>query len=87
MPGTESRRVRSANIQSVKARDVPDNASKIAEIETILESGATYVLVDGVATSLDHASLRKELTRLRAEDDAQRGRRPRAASIDLSNLF
>jgi len=66
---------------------MPDNAAKIAEIRTLLESGVSSATVDGVSTSIDRASLRAELRRLEAEDSTARTKRPPAASIDFSNCF
>lgn len=66
---------------------MPDNTTKIAEIRETLESGVSSSSIDGISTSIDRDSLRRELRRLLAEDDSRRGRRPAVASIDLSNLF
>lgn len=66
---------------------MPDNSAKIAAIRETLESGVSSTTVDGVSVSLDRESLRKELRKLEAEDDALRSRRPPCASIDMSGLF
>ena len=66
---------------------MPDNSAKIAEIRATLESGVSSSSIDGISTSIDRESLRRELRRLEAEDDSNRNRRPVAASIDLSELF
>lgn len=63
-----------------------DNATEIAAIEALLESGAKSVTVDGVTTQFDLDGLRKELRRLRAEDDVRQTRRPFSASVDLSGF-
>ena len=60
-----------------------DHSARIEEIEEILRTGATSVSTDGTSISYDFASLRRELRRLRAEDDAHRGRRPVVSSIKL----
>jgi len=64
-----------------------DNTARIAQIRKILRSGVSSTTVDGESTTFDLASLRKELHQLESEDDTQRTRRPRIASIDLSRLF
>lgn len=66
---------------------MPDHSARIAQIEQILRSGVTSSSVDGTQITIDHESLRKELRKLRAEDDVQRLRRPRISSVDLSRLF
>lgn len=65
-----------------------DNSEKIAEIRTLLESGATSISVDGQTINLDLASLRKELTRLIDTDDATVAnmRRPRMSSINMGGF-
>ena len=63
-----------------------DNSERIAEIEEILRSGVKTVTVDGVTTSFDLESLRRELRLLRASDDALRGKRPVAARINLGGF-
>jgi hypothetical protein len=63
-----------------------DNSARISEIQALLESGATEVITDGTTVKLDHASLRKELRRLTAADDASRGRRPVCSSIFLGGF-
>lgn len=63
-----------------------DNSKRIAEIRKILASGVTSTTVDGVATTFDHDSLRRELNRLQREDDSLADRRPAASSIDLSGF-
>jgi hypothetical protein len=66
---------------------MPDNSAKIAELRTLLESGVSSSSVDGVSTSIDRESVRKELRRLEQADDTARLKRPVCASIDLSNCF
>ena len=60
-----------------------DNSAKITELETLLQSGANSVNVDGVSVSIDLDSVRKELRRLQAADSIQRRKRPAAATINL----
>jgi hypothetical protein len=64
-----------------------DNAAKIAELRTLLESGVSSSSVDGTSTSIDRESIRREIRRLEAEDDTRRSRRPVSASVDMSSLF
>lgn len=59
---------------------------RIAEIEEILTSGVSSHSVDGTSTTFDHASLRKELRRLRASLPEGKARRPRAARIHLGGF-
>ncbi len=63
-----------------------DHSTRIAEIQSILRAGARQVVVDGQSVTYDFPSLRKELRQLMAEDDTHRGRRPAAASINLSGF-
>lgn len=63
-----------------------DNSERIEQIEAILRSGAKTVTVDGVTTSFDLESLRRELRLLRGTDDTLRGKRPVAARINLGNF-
>lgn len=62
-----------------------NNTAKIAELEAILQSGATSVTVDGVVTQIDLAEVRRQLRELRASDDTQKKRRPLATRIRLDN--
>lgn len=68
----------------VQNRAMADNSERIAQIREILGCGATQTVTDGQTTVFDHASLRKELRDLMAEDDELRGRRPVISSMDLS---
>jgi hypothetical protein len=63
-----------------------NNASKIAEIKELLESGVTSATVDGVHTAFDPESLRRELRRLEAEDASSQTKRPVAASVYLGGF-
>jgi len=63
-----------------------DNSERIAEIDELLQSGAQSVSVDGVATTLNHDTLRTERQQLRAADDTYKARRPVISRIDLSNF-
>lgn len=65
---------------------MPDNTAKIAELRSILESGTTSITVAGTTTAVDLNQVRIELSRLMAEDDTQKKRRPRISSINLGNL-
>lgn len=66
-----------------------DNAQKIVEIEEIQNEGAQSVSVDGVTVVRSFDELRKRKAELvRGDDDAaQRARRPRASTIDMSGSF
>jgi hypothetical protein len=63
-----------------------NNATKIASIRALLESGAASISVDGVTTTLDREGLRLELRRLQDEDDTRQSDRPRAAGIYLGGF-
>jgi hypothetical protein len=58
--------------------------AEIANLETILNSGATDVTDDGTRTILDLASVRQRLAELRRRQDA--ARRPIVSQIDLSGF-
>jgi len=58
-----------------------DNATKIAQIRALLQTGAKASGSDGEHTSFDLDSLRQELRRLEDEDATAQTRRPFAASI------
>lgn len=60
--------------------------TKIAELEEILDSGATQINVDGTTTTLDHTSIRKRITELRSQHSTQKSRRPRASRINLGGF-
>ena len=59
-------------------------ADEIAELEDILNRGASRVVVDGVAVTYDFPSIRRRLAQLKREQDPSK--RPRVSSIDLSNF-
>ena len=63
-----------------------DNSAKIAELESLLESGATSVNVDGVTVAISPDSVRAELRRLQQADSVQRKKRPVAARINLAGF-
>jgi hypothetical protein len=63
-----------------------DHSARIAEIRTILRSGAREVTTDGTTVKYDLAGLRQELADLMAADDTERGKRPRAARIRLGGF-
>jgi hypothetical protein len=65
---------------------MPDNAARIAEIRELLASGVQSASVDGVNTTFDLESLRKELARLEAEDVTLQTTRPRVAQIYLGGF-
>ena len=63
-----------------------DNATKIAEIRALLQTGVASTGSDGEHTSFDRQTLEKELRRLESEDDAMQTRRPVASSIYLGGF-
>lgn len=65
-----------------------DNTTKIAEIRTLLESGVKTTTVDGQSVTIDHDSLRQELRRLIATDDATAAnmRRPHMSSVNMGGF-
>ena len=65
---------------------MPDNSAAIAEIRATLASGARSVTVDGVSTTIDPDSLRRELSRLEDEDSTARLTRPRSAQVYLGGF-
>lgn len=64
-----------------------DHSVRIEQIQNILRAGATSVTVDGVTTTFDFASLRRELRQLMADDDVHQDRRPVISSFDLTRSF
>ena len=60
-----------------------NNTARIAQIQALLDTGATQVVVDGQTVTISPASLRKQLRRLMATDDTNAGRRPVAATVNL----
>jgi len=63
-----------------------DNSAKIAELEAILETGATTVTVDGQTIVRDLDVIRAQLRRLQADDNTDKNRRPVTARIKLSGF-
>jgi hypothetical protein len=59
-------------------------ADRIAELEGILDRGASRVTTGSVTVEYDMALVRQQLAELRAKENASK--RPRAASIDLSGF-
>jgi len=55
--------------------------TRIDEIRSLLQSGVSSLNVDGVVTSFDHETLRREL---RALEESEGIRRPRAK---VANIF
>lgn len=60
-----------------------DNSAKIAKLQALLESGARQISIAGNQATIDPDSIRSEIRRLQGTDDANVGRRPVAASINL----
>lgn len=69
-----------------KTGDVPDNSAKIAELQAILQAGASSVAVDGTNVAFDLAEVRQQLRELMASDQTNAGRRPVASSINLGGF-
>ena len=67
-------------------RSMADNTARIAELRATLEAGVTSTSIAGTTVSVDLSQIRIELTRLLAEDDTQRARRPRISSVNLSGI-
>lgn len=65
---------------------MPDNSTKIAELEAILETGATTVTVDGQTIVRDLDVVRSQLRRLQADDTTDKNRRPVSARINLAGF-
>lgn len=66
-----------------------DHSIEIAEIESILASGAKTVIVDGVQVTRDLNALRRHLAELRGKDAAAIAagqKRPRVARINLTGF-
>lgn len=63
-----------------------DNSVKIAKLQAILEAGGQSVSVDGTSVTYDMAEVRRQLRELMAGDNTNKGRRPVAASINLSGF-
>lgn len=57
-------------------------ADQIAQLESILDAGASRVTTDGVTVQYDLEEIRRRLAKLQNELDQTK--RPRLASIDLS---
>lgn len=64
-----------------------DNTAAIAELRALLQAGETQTTIAGTSVTLDLDQIRKELSRLMAEDDIQRSRRPRLSSVNLGKLM
>ena len=62
-----------------------DNSQKIAQLQEILDSGASSVTVDGITTSFDHDSIRQRISDLIAEDEALASKKPIVSTILLNN--
>lgn len=64
-----------------------DNTARITELRAILQSGVTTISINGTTTNVDLNQIRTELRQLMAEDNTQKSRRPRLASLNLRNLM
>jgi polyphosphate kinase len=63
-----------------------DNSARIAELEAILQSGVSSYTNDGTTVSHDLGEVRKELRRLRAEDDTVGNKRPQSFTVNLGGF-
>ena len=63
-----------------------DNATKSAALQSVLDTGATDVSVDGETVKYDPAAIRRRIRDLKAADPNFRNKRPRAASINLGGF-
>jgi len=65
---------------------MPDNTAQIAELEELLNLGASSVNTDSMQASLDINAIRKRLRELKASNTAEgaSNKRPIASTIDLS---
>lgn len=63
-----------------------DNAAKIADLEAKLQRGMTAFATDGQSGSYDLEAIRKELQRLRADDNTARRRKPVITKIKLGGF-
>lgn len=66
---------------------MPDNTAAIAQIRSLLNSGATQITVDGTTVQVTPDQLRRRLRELQATDTANPVKRPRVASINLGNAW
>jgi hypothetical protein len=64
-----------------------NNAVAIAQIQALLNTGATQVIVDGQTVTISPASLRKRLRLLMASDDTNAGRRPLVSTVNLGGYW
>lgn len=62
-----------------------DYSTEIAELEAILQAGATSVTVDGQTVNYDLTQVRRRLRELKQLDDTAT-KRPSALSINLSGF-
>lgn len=63
-----------------------DHSARIAEIQELLRTGVKSSTTDGQTVTFDKDQLNKELRELMAGDDTHKGRRPRAAAINLGGF-
>ena len=63
-----------------------DHSAKIAELEEILQSGVTTVVVDGTTTTVNLDVIQRQLNELRQSNTATADRRPRLSSIQMGGL-
>lgn len=66
-----------------------DNSAEIAEIDAILQAGASRVSVDGQTVAYDFAELRRRRAELIAADDVTHDskKRPRSSQINLGGSW
>jgi len=68
---------------------MPDNSAQIAELESILNTGAKKITTDGQSVEVDLAQVRRRLAELRATDTATAAadKRVRSAQIKLGGAW
>ena len=66
---------------------MPDHAATIANLEAILNAGATTVTVDGQTVTYDFDEIKSRIAKLKREDTANSyTTRPRSLRIDLAGF-
>lgn len=64
-----------------------DNSAQIAELRAILQSGVTTRTINGTTTTVDLNVIRQQLAALMSQDDSEKSRKPRVATIYLGGQF
>lgn len=67
---------------------MPDNSSKIRQLESLLDAGLTSATVDGETINFgDEERIRRRLRELRATHTTPRKKLPRYVPVDLPSAF